>query len=76
MTPTLKTLIAKRVHPARHHLIAPDASLSADLHLCQTDLVSIACDIEEAHGFLFEGDPETGWETVADIQAALGVAAA
>jgi len=69
MTPT--TAIAKRVHPALHHAITADAALS-DLGLCHIDLIGIACELEEAHGFMFEGDPEFGWETVGDVEAALG----
>lgn len=65
-------LIARRVHPSRRHLIDnPDADLSADLGLCHIDLISIACDIEEECGFMFEGDPELAWETVADVLRAV-----
>lgn len=67
MTP--HSALSKRVHPARRHLIAPDASLAADLGLCSVDLVSVACDLEEAHGFMFPGEPETRWQTVADVVA-------
>lgn len=77
MTP--HSALSKRVHPARRHLIAPDASLAADLGLCSVDLVSIACDLEEAHGFMFAGEPETRWQTVADVvadfEAVVGVVA-
>lgn len=67
MTP--QAALTKRVHPALRHLIAPEASLAADLGLCTVDLVSIACDLEEAHGFMFAGEPETRWQTVADVVA-------
>lgn len=67
MTP--HSALSKRVHPARRHLIAPDASLSADLGLCTVDLQGLACDLEEAHGFMFPGEPETRWQTVADVVA-------
>lgn len=67
MTP--HSALSKRVHPARRHLIAPEASLSADLHLCQIDLLGVIFDLEEAHGFMFPGDPETRWQTVADVVA-------
>ncbi len=58
--------IAKRVHPALQHLITDDAALS-DLGLELIDLWGIAADLEEAHGFMFEGDPEHRWETVGDV---------
>ena len=58
--------IRKRVHPALHHAITDDAILS-DLDLSQLDLLSIACDLEEAHSFMFEGEPERKWLTVIDI---------
>lgn len=67
MTP--KTALTKRVHPALRHLIATEASLAADLGLCTVDLQGIACDLEEAHGFMFPGEPETRWQTVADVVA-------
>lgn len=68
MTPT--AAITKRVHPALRHAITDDAILS-DLDLSHLDLLSIACDLEEAHGFMFEGDPEQHWQTVADVERAL-----
>ena len=64
--------IAKRVHPALRHKITPDASLRGDLDLCHLDLIGVAMDLEEAHGFMFDGDPETGWETVGDVERAFG----
>lgn len=68
MTPT--AAITKRVHPALHHAITADAALS-DLGLCHIDLIDIACELEEAHGFMFEGDPEQHWQTVGDVERAL-----
>lgn len=62
--------IAKRVHPALHHLIADDALLS-DLGLCAVDLLSVAFDLEEAGGFMFEGEPELRWQTVGDVVRAV-----
>lgn len=72
MTP--HTAPSKRVHPALHHLIADDTLLS-DLGLCQLDLLSVACDLEEANGFMFDGDPETRWQTVGDVVRACEVMA-
>lgn len=68
MTPT--AAITKRVHPALRHAITDDAILS-DLDLSHLDLLSIACDLEEAHGFMFEGEPERKWLTVGDVCAAV-----
>lgn len=62
--------ITKRVHPALHHLIADDTLLS-DLGLCMVDLLSVACDLEEAHGFMFDGEPEQQWATVGDVVRAV-----
>ena len=61
--------ITKRVHPMRH-LIADDALLS-DLGLCAVDLLSVAYDLEEAGGFMFEGEPELRWQTVGDVVRAV-----
>lgn len=58
--------ITARVHPSKRHLVTEDAALT-DLGLCQLDLLSVACDIEEAHGFMFPGDPEARWQTVGDV---------
>jgi len=68
VTPT--AAITKRVHPALRHAIAADAVLS-DLGLCHIDLVGLACDLEEAYGFMFDGDPEQHWQTVGDVERAL-----
>lgn len=60
--------ITKRVHPMRQHLIHDDATLES-LGLALVDLWGIAADLEEAHGFMFPGEPETRWQTVADVVA-------
>lgn len=67
---TTHQAITKRVHPALHHLIADDTLLS-DLGLCQIDLISVAYDLEEAHGFMFDGEPERHWQTVGDVVRAV-----
>ena len=62
--------IANRVHPCKRHLITENAHLD-ELGLALVDLWGIAADLEEAHGFMFHGDPEHQWETVADVVAAV-----
>lgn len=64
----LKSRIA---HPEYHAALTSDASLSADLGLTQIDLWGVACAIEEALGFRFDGDPELHWHTPADIVASI-----
>lgn len=65
-------VIARHLHhPDYHEKLSLEASLSADLGLTQIDLWGVACDIEEALGFRYDGDPELHWHTPADIVASI-----
>lgn len=72
LTTRVLALIAKRVDPLHLPKLDLHASLRGDLGLCEVDLISVSCDAEEEWGFLFEGDPERGWSTPADIVASVG----
>lgn len=58
-------------HPDYHAAygrLGRDADLTTDLGLCELDRLSIACDLEEAHGFEFPGEVPLSWQTVGDVE--------
>lgn len=74
MTPEqILTHIAKRVHPALHHLLGPEAAL-ADLRLNPVDHWSICCDIEEDLSRELDWSQVERWQTVPDIVASVEAA--
>ncbi|MDD3798408.1 MAG: acyl carrier protein [Novosphingobium sp.] len=71
MTPAILSILTPVVPASRHHLIAPDAELEADLRLCALDRLTIAHVVEEHFNFIMPDAEFERWQTVADIVASV-----